>query len=656
MPDNNHHSRDHGDSEDSWRDPTLSLNQGRSTPQQPYLVDTYQANQPDVQETNSPTRIPEGSWVIPVSCSVTDILGPQRSRIDEIQKSTGSYISYNKEKTQIDIWGDPDSVNRTKDYLELILSNLTSKYEIRRTTKKWDKPERELTERERRQAEKKYAKKAESRRYIDGPKGIHPYTSIFPLPDEELHIARYLGENQTHFNQMRVDCKAFIWYEPELSIVRIEAETLDNLRKASIRVRNWYLHCSRKIKGGTARILLEPTQNWHLQLVPLPPNFVPFKLLAPDKEAYALKHNRMIETVNSGVAPSIKDLISFDDDGHKKTSEHPPAIQEANKKEIHELLESGLESLRLTDYNIRMKIRFGQICLINYPKSDKYCSIEDVDSIFHKSKFLSVLAPCISKTHSGLEPLFEYLSENAVEIEAPCTTFTIDAAQHPSASPVVSPGQRPLPRGDMWITSMNISFNSEGQRRFWTTLTDPRDIVDISCTDIESHYSWDLRLQCARAMSSDGDTPHKKFADNLRISPSNRLIMIASKDYIPNRVTQKTLYKYAWNKDYIIEICHDEIWDIESMNREDEYLPVDLSITQPNRSIYKVSLYKEAWLDRFSQNLNLETGEAPQWKLRDFLSSPNENVDTLLRDTKALCGILDAVVPLYWNSSEASLV
>jgi hypothetical protein len=100
--------------------------------------------------------------------------------------------------------------------------------------------------------------------------------------------------------------------------------------------------------------------------------------------------------------------------------------------------------------------------------------------------------------------------------------------------------------------------------------------------------------------------------------------MSTSNDYIPQLVSQKTKWRYSWN-DYVVEICKDEIWDMNRVERTDRELPENLTPIDPHRSLYKVPLYKEAWVNCLAENLRLRIGEAPTWTLCDFFASENEN-------------------------------
>ncbi|KAI8987668.1 hypothetical protein BDF20DRAFT_851556 [Mycotypha africana] len=678
---------DSSDSDGEWRDPSLqetpinatSINftnfatlsyspiTSASSPLSP--LNNHSASSSYIDSTATPDtshRNADDHWVLPAYLKSADILGLKQARITEIQKASGSFIEFNPGLNQIDIWGDAEAIQKTKDYLNMIVERLQERHErFQRKTKKWGRPERELTEKERRRAEKRQAKIEEEKKYHGIPAVPQHYNASLPLPDFRLPLLRLTGENEAFWNQIRADCKAYIWYVEKGNLVRVAADTEEAVKTATTRVRNWYLRCCRTPQGATLRLLQQPKQNYVIKYRKLPPGLITYEYADPEREQNMLEKHRMLEALSTGGAlPSLHlyDLINLNDDGSAALpSERAQTLDARNKEQIESALINGLESLRLIDWAIRMKIRFGQICLIDYPKKDgKFLTIEDVsEKMFKKPMFKSALAPCISKTRAGLQNLFEALGDdpNAVEFsDNPQTSFVITADQYPQAAPPRMPGQRAPPRGDMWETVMNISFTEKGQRRLWVTMTDCTNLVDVNCTNLEGNYSWDLRLQYARRLPTDDiESPHEKFADLLRVSKNNRLIMLTSSDYIPKIVTQQTKWKYDW-KGYVIEICQDEIWDMNRIERPDHELPLDLSLVDPHRILFKVSLYKEAWVNRFAENLTLRIGEAPSWTLRDFLASTDENAGTIMEVAKKFSEILHKNVPLYWENSENSFL
>ncbi|KAK4513054.1 uncharacterized protein ATC70_000091 [Mucor velutinosus] len=680
IPYNNLEDDDSSDDDNNWKDPSLgnpSYNNNASAGSTLIEIDApydtaSKYNTPRPAQSYADTTVSAGSnhhnaddhWVLPTHVNPKDVLGTRKARITSIQQQTGSFIEYNEKYNQVDIWGDADAIAKTKRYLDGIVQNLLeNETRSQRKSKKWGKPERELTEKERRRQERRQAKLEEEKRYQGLPVVAQNYHAIFPLPDKSLPMLRLSGENNSYFNQIRADCKTYLWYEEQGNLIRLASDNENALKDAAVRVRNWYLRSCRKPMGGVLRLFEQPSAQTLLEFQTLPKGFLLYKYHDPEEERQQLQVQRLLKSVATGVMNRVDqdDLIAFNETAQtEQLSDRARTLNSRNESLIEEQLAAALESIRLNDWVIRMKIRFGQISLLNYKDKKEFLTIEYVsDQMFRKAKFRSELAPCISKSLQGLSGLFEFLTTDpdAVEFsDNPRTSFVINAQQYPNAAPPRIPGIRGPPRGEMWDTTMQISFTDSGQRRLWSTVTDCVDMVDISALDIESHYSWDLKLQYARRLpNDDANSPHEKFSHGLRVSSDNRLVMITSNDYKPQLVTQKTKWLYSY-KGYIIEICHDEIWNMNRVERTDYELPVDLTLVDPHRALYKVSLYKEAWVDRFAENLDLKIGQAPSWSLRDFLASPDENTRSIMQMAKNLSQILNSTVPLYYDQASSSLV
>lgn len=131
---------------------------------------------------------------------------------------------------------------------------------LARKTAKWGKPERELTAKEKRRAEKRQARLDEERQYQGLPTVMQNYFASFHIPNTTLPLPKLLGENESYINQIRADCKAFLWYDPKDNVIRIASDTEESMKQAATRIRNWYLRCSRKPEGGTIRLMQQPTK------------------------------------------------------------------------------------------------------------------------------------------------------------------------------------------------------------------------------------------------------------------------------------------------------------------------------------------------------------------------------------------------------------
>ncbi|KAI7872469.1 hypothetical protein BDF14DRAFT_508799 [Spinellus fusiger] len=644
--------------EDTWRDPTIlpdrnALNMARGG-------DTS-LSYPN-EEASKPDRTPDDYWILPPNATFVDIVGAHKQRIEGIRNSTGTYISFNEARHQMDIWGDRVGIEKAKTYFSHIAEGIIQhKTDKKPKSATWEKANKELTGKAKLKREKLEARLVEERSFQGRPIVAPTYNAVFAIPDHSLPLVKLLGEKESYLNSLRAECKCHMWYDESFNLIRLASNSEKAVKLASARIRNWYLKCTRRLTPSTLRLIHQPSENLMVHFRTLPIGFMSYQYATAAQEAEMQQQHRLLEPIVSGYLQKLENLIDLDDNEEEAPkedtiSERIHTLNTRNQVSIQRALGEGLESLRLLDWEIRLKIRYGQICLVNYPSKKKVnYTIENLtDKYLPNSKFYSVLAPCIGKTREDMSQLFEFLSTRCEEYsDSPRTSFSIDALQYPTFSPPPSHrrGEVVPPRGDPWKTVLTASFTSEGRVGLWNCLTDCDALVAINCANLESEYSWEAKLEHARRLSTEADTPHKQFANALRQSPENRLVLVNVPEYVPKTVTQKTKWTYGWG-DYVVEIGKDELWDISLIQRGESILPIDLGSVDPHRTLFKVAIYKEVWRNRFAENLFLKVGEAPSWTSNDFLATETEDVQLLMEVAKQFGDILSREVPVYWSKSE----
>lgn len=83
----------------------------------------------------------------------------------------------------------------------------------RRKRKGWARPERPLTERERKRAERHEKRRLEERSYQRQPTAPQPFTGVFMIPNKNMPILKFLGEKEVFLNSLRAECKCHMWYD-----------------------------------------------------------------------------------------------------------------------------------------------------------------------------------------------------------------------------------------------------------------------------------------------------------------------------------------------------------------------------------------------------------------------------------------------------------
>ncbi|KAI8089641.1 uncharacterized protein BX664DRAFT_333541 [Halteromyces radiatus] len=694
---------------DGWRDPTI-LPDANSLRRSGNIVNRHET------EVTAPSRQPDDCWMLPSTSTEVDILGPQNKQLEIIQKKTEAYLVFNRAKHQVDIWGDHVSIPLARQYLDHLGDQHHEKKQPTRKTKKWGKPERQLTEKEQRREEKRQQRQMEERSYQGLPAGPQPYIAFFPLPDNNLPLEKFVGEKESFLNKLRASGKSHIWYEESMNAFKVAGQDQDLVQETATRLRQWYLKQCRRLMPAELRLLYQPTKNIGARFIKLPASFTPCELYLRQTE---FDSYRMLDPLVTGAIKDTLhkktnalvnrpkeslDLIQLgneenyegsieDNDEYQTTggdgdssvvSKSLLDLNERNAKLISVKLDEGLESLRLLDWDISLDVIFGQIYLVSYPKkTDMYVfSAEELaDKYFPHDKFESKLAPCIGTSHEHVKGLLEYLSRHGEEYaDSPRTSFTVEAIQMPTlpeapkegfsrGDRATAPDSGTIKPGLSWRTMVKVNgFTKDGYVRLWDCVTDYKSLVKISCANLEGEYSWETRLKYARRLPSELNTPHGQFVDKMRLTNTNRLSMMMVPGYQPHIIKQITTWVYGWGS-YVVEVEKEEMWDMANMDDihtsklTTSGLPLDLSKFTPHRVNYHISMYKERWRNRFSDNLNLDIGEAPSWTPRHFLNNPGtanmndqEDAKTIQEDAKKFADMLSSVLPRYFENRPVSLV
>ncbi|KAI7849008.1 hypothetical protein BDC45DRAFT_521719 [Circinella umbellata] len=670
------------DTEENWRDPhIISGNNARQ--QQVGLTagdvgdnyDNYHypPAQDHIENTVGQDQAADDCWMLPPEFTLFDVFGKNKIKLEEIRQQTKSSLRYNESKHQVDIWGDRDSINHAKQLLDLLVQRLHQQQDSsRRKTKKWGKPERELTKKERQRAERKQARALEERSYQGFPQLPQPHSAAVPIPDTNIPMTQVLGMKEEYLNKIRADCKSYMFYNTSTNVVQIAGENEENVRMAATRMRNLYLKNARLPEFAIRKLLKQPKKNMLINFRRLPQNYVTPRYSSKGEEQLIMSNCRLLEGLTTGVVNPIaerRNLIDLDDDPNEDNdntdsglSKEMRHLDERNAKDMIEVLEMGLRSIRLSQQEIKMKIRFGQIVITDYPKRPNPFSLETIaNNYFRDDRFKSVLAPCIEKTRENMQPLFEWLSSECIQFtDSPRTTYTIEADQYPQfvqqPSTWTRRAQQTAPtEQDKWRTTIITNFTSERRVGLWNLIAEGKDIVNISCADLENDYSWELKLQSAQRFNTmdDLNTPHGQFIENLSLDPdSNNFVFVPnSRDYHPRLVAKKTKWVYAMD-DWILEVGRDDVWDVQRMNvsTDGRDLPVELKESDISRVIYKFSVYRESWVNRFAENLLLQVGEAPTWTAEDFLAGNNENMREIIEIANRMTSVLNKEIRPYYDN------
>ncbi|KAI8144406.1 hypothetical protein BJV82DRAFT_681679 [Fennellomyces sp. T-0311] len=602
---------------------------------------------------SSQRQLPDDNWLFPPEFTVEAVLGINHRKLNEIRRDTSASLQFNEPLRQIDIWGDRDSVKRARHMLDLIVERLQQHSDATKPkSRKWGKADRKLTKKEQKRANRKLAQQMENLNYRQYPDEPFQYKAIVPFPDKSIPPRTIFGSRNEYLNRLCAECKCYMRYNESMNVVELTHNIEASVIKAAERMRNWYLSVCRTPSTSVVHILKQPSNNMVVQFRALPPDFTVLRYASPAQEQKTRRHGRLLEGLTTGI---IIDQIYDDMDStnadydldqrsiSSELSNEIKELDEANAKKMKTALEVGLESIRLMKWDIRMKLYFGHVVVTQYPRNNTPRTLEHfVNKTLASKNFTTKFAPSIAERIEDLEDVFAWLTHHCTEYTySPNTSYIIEARQSPSLVEKISENRQTLHRKlvkdhEQWNTTLIVNFTSEKRVGVWRCLVEQLDITTIQSADLQDDYDWELKLQRAVNMSKDetrSSTPHGLFVDNLELNQeSDRLVYLPNcLCYSPQLITQKKKWIYAYTDDWTIELIRDEIWDINLLNIPPgrHYLPVDLSMYEPQRTIFRLAMYREQWKSRLSENAMLELGEAPSWTPTIFLKNPNDEKETL---------------------------
>ncbi|CAG8580364.1 17512_t:CDS:10, partial [Racocetra fulgida] len=218
-------------------------------------------------------RMPDEVWLIPANIDAKKILGEKKANLQRIEASTNTHMNYNESDAQIEMWGNRDELAEAikqwntlaQNILDVSFRTLKSIYddpselyandELRRTREArkareeknksaWAKPEKELTEKQRRKLKRREERAAKEKEMAgpNFPRDRMPYNAHFVLPtNNEIPIEQILGDKEDVLNSIRMDTNCYMFYDPVLKLVKIAGNESDLVEEAAMRVKVLYL-------------------------------------------------------------------------------------------------------------------------------------------------------------------------------------------------------------------------------------------------------------------------------------------------------------------------------------------------------------------------------------------------------------------------------
>ncbi|CAG8509702.1 9528_t:CDS:10 [Acaulospora morrowiae] len=600
-----------------------------------WLSQRFRANSHYQATDNVPrSKNPDAVWTLPVEIDILKII--QENKLKQIEETTQTHLSYNKYESQIELWGPRSGITQAIKQLQSISDNISEKNSKKKKKKEvWAKPVKALTKRQKELRERREKKEKEERDYRGLPGRPLEYSAHFYLHDSEISVNVFLGDKEVVLHPIRSECKSYIWYDPGQHCFSASSDNPESVEKAILRARNLYLKviASRRIpiddkwdkgktRGWVFHLIEPPKKSYKVKLSKLSGDFVPPHNLVEEDF-------RVFEPILDG------DVMAIGDEVRKSKSR---TNFEALEKQIMGALDNALGTVHLFDEEIKMRIRFGKICLTNFPKVSDWSIDQFNKKILADARIKSRFATCLATDITKLNPVMEALLDKDKKciVDKPSREFRIFASRSQKSEE------------NNWECTFDVEFNSENNVTtrdvknddsmksgnnnkigLWNANTDRRNVTEVNMVNLDYNHCWQLSIQTRKRLSNDKFSPQGIFVHKLRLGPDDNLIYTNTDDVLVTAVCEKLKYKYWWKEKYIVEITRYKYWNCSEFNQRGSENVI--TNAQDNNITWGVTIYKKFWEDEFAENCNLKVGEVPSWYPKKIIDDFG-GVEGLLKD------------------------
>ncbi|KAF9024080.1 hypothetical protein BGZ52_011548 [Haplosporangium bisporale] len=533
------------------------------------------------------------------------VLEHLKKGLEKIGSDSGTHLLYNANLERIDIWGPGDSIPKAKAALDRFSQHyFDMELNRQRATRArgWARPERELTPAEKKKAERKERQQKEQERYLGIPKDVLPFQHCLLCP-KEVPIFRLLGGNLQNLDKLRAEFRSFIWIERDTMMNRPVDSCYHILEKPS---RPAEIHLVTRNPATYVR-----PRNLKQESSPIV--FMEAKLLE-GYESLADIDNHLAESKESRAGPSSW-ANAAPVERNVKSIKYFENMQTSNKDNIRRFLRTSLDQIQLMDYEIRMRIRLGQVGLKEYPRRMVW-SIDEVDEqVIPIKRLISEFNPYITRSAGALAKFMTALGPNH-EVEAEHTQWSLAILKRGENNQVVH-------------SELEVSFREDGKLALWNGLVERTKPLEIKVICSERKYSWAWDISAARRLPLDKFSPEGIFVHRLTLEKrpgfENRMVFSNTTDVQLRRIRRekRTLFSRA---PWTVEVVEESFWILP-----EAYKPsmANTLSGEPDDVLFSISMYLDSWPSRFSENPFLGVGQVPFWTPEDFLSEQESLESTL---------------------------
>ncbi|KAF9133774.1 hypothetical protein BGW39_008951 [Mortierella sp. 14UC] len=580
--------------------------------------------------------------------------------LNRISTDTNTRAEHNREKERIELWGSHQNIQHAKQALDHIGQFYHGRAEKRQKatrTKGWARPERELTPAEKKKRDREIKRQQEQQKYLGEPTEEFPFTHCIAWP-KEVPVFRHLGGKLERLDALRAEFRSFIWLDKAWNLY-VAGEDEDTTMAAMGRVKNFLIKVMNHPPENVCHVLEKPSKLVQIHLV----QSSPASYIAPNQGFQGMLGGkpqdkskiRFLKAKEVGNYGNVRDvdlkMLSIDSgnrngdtvseanggdsDTASKASPYVRPMQYSegmtrrNIERIQQELDDSLEAIQLMDYDIKMRIRFGQVALVNFPKQTVW-EIEDLDtSVIPDNRLKSEFSPYFIKSSGTFATAERRLTpaDNKEQDTEPHEVWFLHILRKDDET------FEPI------NVTLEVTFRSDGNAGLWNGLVQQTTPLDIRVICSEKRLSWAWTVSAGKRHSDQ--SLEAKFVRGLRLTKEKgeSILNFANTDDVQLRHVRREKKKLIVRNEWTIEMTEESFWTLKV-----PYKPYEIILLRdgPTQVLYSLSMYRDSWKSRFSENPYLDLGQVPTWEPEDFFKG-EESIEKTLEAVSEVRSLLEGL-------------
>ncbi|KAF8970268.1 hypothetical protein BGZ46_010533 [Entomortierella lignicola] len=312
-------------------------------------------------------------------------------------------------------------------------------------------------------------------------------------------------------------------------------------------------------------------------------------------------------------------------DNYFQSMKYSDSMMELNTEKIRMSLENALGHVQLLECDIKMRIRFGQVALIDYPERPTW-DIKELDSnVIPDTRLTSEFSPFFTDSSDKFSVLIRKLSNPEFQ-ETPEMLWTLGILKRTQFHDYIE-------------AQLEVSFRDDDDKvALWNALVEKTTPLDIRVISSERLFSWAWSISASKRLESDKFSPEGKFVHDMHLDRKGRdarLVYATSQDVQLKHVKREKKWSFARDP-WTIELTEEAFWKFQKPSKPYQ----KLTLGNPDKTLYSVSIYRDSWNMRFYDNPHLGLGQLAGWKPSDFLEG-EESIGKTLESISDLRDIIE---------------